>query len=57
MTTAPQPDDRDEIGVEQRICAVCNHEEGEHELLDTGAQSRVVCRLCNDAHAFEPLPD
>ena len=57
MTTAPQPDDRDEVGVEQRICAVCQHEESAHELLDTGAQSRMVCRVCDDAHAFQPLPD
>ena len=56
MTTAPQPDDLDEIGVE-RICAVCNHEERDHELVEAETQSHVVCRICNDAHPFQPLPD
>lgn len=57
MTTAPQPDDRDELGAEHRICALCSHEEGEHELREANGDSHVFCRICNDAHPFEPLPE
>jgi hypothetical protein len=51
MTT---PSDDYEPGVESRLCAVCGHDEDEHELVDLGASSRGVCRACDDAHDFEP---
>ncbi len=59
MTVMPQPDDIDEVGVEQRICAVCRHDESDHELVEQTATTRGhgICRVCNDAHEFAPLPE
>jgi hypothetical protein len=59
VTTAPLPDDFDEAGVEQRICALCRHDESDHELVEQTAATpgHGFCRACDDAHEFEPLPD
>ena len=50
-------DKLDETGGESRNCAVCGHEEDEHELVDVGASSRTMCRACDAVHEFEPEPD
>jgi len=55
--TQPQPEERDETGAEARACARCDHEEAEHEIIEADARSRVICRVCNDGHEFEPLPE
>jgi hypothetical protein len=48
------PDERDIDATETRTCAICGHDEDEHELVEVNAHSRTICRLCDDAHDFEP---
>jgi hypothetical protein len=52
-----EPGDRDDDVIDVRICAVCGHAEADHELIEADGASRVVCRECDDAHPFEPVPD
>jgi hypothetical protein len=44
-------------GAEVRICALCGHEESEHEKLEADGATPQMCRACDDEHDFEPEPD
>jgi hypothetical protein len=51
------PDDRDEVGAEVRICASCGHAEDEHSVITEEAERgrSEICLTCSDHHAFAPL--
>jgi hypothetical protein len=51
-----EPDDRDEVGAEVRVCATCGHAEDEHRVItDEPERGRPeICLTCGDRHAFVP---
>lgn len=44
-------------GAEVRVCAICGHDESEHEKVELGSRTPRTCRACDDEHDFEPEPD
>lgn len=51
------PEERDEVGAEVRVCATCGHTEDDHRAItDEPERGRPeLCLICGDRHTFAPL--